>query len=108
METGRTERLDRLRKAAPRGRPKARLYDINELAEYLHVSRRTIYRLLDSKSLPHIRVGYVIRFSLPDVMLWLKAFTESGDRLQWFDDYPELKRPARRVVKRSRDEAPVA
>lgn len=108
MQDDRTERLSRLKSARPRGRPKARLYDINELAEYLHVSRRTIYRMLDSKGLPHLRVGYVVRFDLPKVMGWLREFTESGDRLVWQDDYPELKRGQRRIVRTARNAAPVA
>lgn len=97
MHGDRTERLANLTKPRPRGRPKARLYDINELAAYLNVSRRTIYRLLDSKGLPHMRVGYVVRFDLAEVMRWLKLFTERGDQLTWQDDYSNLKKPIRQV-----------
>lgn len=99
MQDDRTVRLAKARSVKPRGRPRARLLSINELAEYLHVSRRTIYRMLDSKGLPHLRVGYVVRFDLPTVLTWLRDFTERGDRLEWQDDYENLRdRPLRRVV----------
>lgn len=83
-----------------RGRPRARLLSINEVAEYLHVSRQTIYRLIEHKKLPHVRIGYVLRFDLPTVLDWAKSFTESGDRLTWLDDFPELKerRPRGKAV----------
>lgn len=107
MQGDRTERLAKLQKVRPRGRPKARLSSIAEVAEYLHVSQRTVYRLLD-RGLPAIRVGYVLRFDLAVVLAWLLEFTASGDRLIWQDDYDNLKRPARRVVKRPRAAEPVA
>lgn len=95
MEHDRKERLAKLaakRAQKPRGRPKARLLSINEVAEYLHVSRQTIYRLIDSKELPHMRIGYVLRFDLPEVLAWARAFTASGDKLTWQDDMPQLNR----------------
>lgn len=79
-----------------RGRPKARLLSINEVAEYLHVSRQTIYRLIEHKALPHVRIGYVLRFDLPTVLAWAEAFTKTGDKLTWLDDFPELKERRRR------------
>lgn len=107
MQDDRTERLAKARSVKPRGRPKARLCSINELAEYLNVSRRTIYRLLDSKGLPHLRVGYVLRFDLPEVLTWLRDFTDRGDRLLWVDDYPEMKRGARRAITPARTDGRV-
>lgn len=96
MDDDRLERLAKARKAQPRGRPKARLYDINELAAYLHVSRRTVYRLVD-RGLPVLRVGFVLRFELPVVMAWIQAFTAAGDQLHWTDEYPSIKGRIRRV-----------
>lgn len=91
MQDDRTERPRKAPKSTPRGRPKARLLSIQEVAEYLHVSRQTIYRLIEHKALPHVRIGYVLRFDLPTVLAWAESFTRSGDRLTWLDDYPELK-----------------
>jgi hypothetical protein len=64
--------------------------------------------MLDSKGLPHLRVGYVVRFNLPEVLGWLKTFTENGDQLLWQDDYPALKRGPRRVMKPARKSETVA
>lgn len=96
MQGDRTERLAKVAKARPRGRPRARLSSLSEVAEYLHVSQRTVYRLLD-RGLPAIRVGYVLRFDLAVVLSWLLDFTAAGDQLHWSDEYSNLKRPIRRV-----------
>lgn len=96
MQDDRTERLAKARKTQPRGRPRARLCDLNEVAAYLHVSRRTIYRLID-RGLPTLRVGYVLRFDLAVVLAWIQDFTDRGDQLHWTDEYPSLKRRTRRV-----------
>lgn len=96
MQDDRTERRAKARKVQPRGRPRIRLCDLNEVAAYLHVSRTTIYRLLD-RGLPSFRVGYVLRFDMTDVMTWIQEFTEAGDRLHWSEDYEGIKRRIRRV-----------
>lgn len=57
----------------PRGRPKTRLSTIDEIADYLYVSRSTIYRLIDSQQLPCLRVGHVLRFDLPAVLRWAQS-----------------------------------
>lgn len=92
----RRERRVSAKKAQPRGRPKARLCDLNEVAAYLHVSRTTMYRLLD-RGLPALRVGYVLRFDLAVVLEWIQQFTDRGDQLHWTDEYPSIKRRNRRV-----------
>lgn len=92
----RHERRIKAKAVQPRGRPKARLCDLNEVAAYLHVSRTTMYRLLD-RGLPALRVGYVLRFDLAVVLEWIQAFTDRGDQLHWTDDYSHLKRRNRRV-----------
>lgn len=96
MQDDRTERLAKLKKTQPRGRPRARLCDLREVAAYLHVSQRTVYRLLD-RGLPALRVGYVLRFDLAVVLAWVQDFTDSGDRLHWSDEYSNIKKPIRRV-----------
>ena len=44
-----------------------RLLTVDQLAEALNVSRKTVYRLIDS-GLPHYRVGAHVRFRLPEVL----------------------------------------
>jgi excisionase family DNA binding protein len=96
VQDDRTERLAKAKQSQPRGRPRARLCDLNEIAAYLHVSRRTIYRLLD-RGLPCLRVGYVLRFDLAVVLAWIQDFTDRGDQLHWSEDHASIKKRIRRV-----------
>ena len=75
----------------PRGRPKTRLSTLDDLSEYLQVSRSTVYRLIDTEQLPHLRIGSVLRFDIPTVLKWAASFTERGDQSAWQDDQPGLK-----------------
>jgi excisionase family DNA binding protein len=45
---------------------------IREVAEYLKVTERTIYRLAAAKKIPAFKVGGSWRFSRPDIDLWIK------------------------------------
>ena len=57
---------------APTRAPAGQLLTINDVVARLKVSRRSVYRLVDS-GLPVLRVGYVLRFSFPEVMRWIRA-----------------------------------
>jgi len=54
------------------GRPRKRLLTIDEIGEYLQVSRTTVYKLLD-QGMPNYRVGHVARFDVDEVLAWLRA-----------------------------------
>jgi len=45
---------------------------IKEIAAYLKVTERTIYRLSQAKTLPCFKVGGSWRFSRPDIDSWIK------------------------------------
>ena len=45
--------------------PHAALYTVTEVADYLHVSRSTVYRLIEDGSLHGTRIGQALRFT-PD------------------------------------------
>ena len=47
------------------------LLTAQQLAEYLQVSKRTVYRLVDSQSIPAVRVGAQWRFPKSEVDYWL-------------------------------------
>lgn len=49
-----------------------KLYTIDEVAEYLRVTRRTIYRYIKQGKLPAYRVGDSWRFSDEDISEYLK------------------------------------
>lgn len=48
-----------------------RLLSIDDLAEYFQVSKKTIYRLLEQKQLPAVRVARQWRFRKQDIESWL-------------------------------------
>jgi excisionase family DNA binding protein len=58
---------------------------ILEVARYLKVAERTVYRLAAAKKLPAFKVGGAWRFSRSDIDSWIrqqsaKAITESADQ----------------------------
>ncbi len=55
---------------SPSGQPGA-ILTIRQLSEYLMVSEKTIYRMLDKSLLPAVRVGAQWRFRKRDVDAWL-------------------------------------
>jgi excisionase family DNA binding protein len=48
---------------------------IGEVADYLKVTERTIYRLAGAKQIPAFKVGGSWRFSKADIDAWIKAQT---------------------------------
>lgn len=45
---------------------------IKEVADYLKVTERTIYRLAGAKTIPAFKVGGTWRFSRRDIESWIK------------------------------------
>jgi excisionase family DNA binding protein len=56
-----------------RGRPITRLHTIDETAELLNVSTRTVRRLIESGALPVHRLGRLVRIGDPDLAAFLAA-----------------------------------
>jgi len=50
-----------------------RWYSVKEIAEYLGVSKETVYRWLDKKKIPAHRVGKLWKFKPEDVDVWIKS-----------------------------------
>ena len=48
-----------------------RVMDIDELAQYLKMGKRTIYRLVAEGEIPHARIGGALRFPSWRVDAWL-------------------------------------
>jgi len=62
--------------------PKTDILMVKEVAEYLKVTERTIYRLAAAKKIPAFKVGGSWRFSRTDIDAWIKAqtaITPSGE-----------------------------
>ena len=65
----------------------AELMTLEEVAQYLRVTEKTIYRLLDKKGIPATRVGHQWRFDKVVIDIWLRQSSiEAGDRIIVIDD----------------------
>ena len=49
------------------------LWDIDEVAQYLKVTRDTIYRWIDKKDLPGMKIGKKWLFRRSDIDAWLDS-----------------------------------
>jgi excisionase family DNA binding protein len=47
------------------------LLDAREAAKLLHVPRSTLYELVRSRGLPHVKVGRGLRFTRADLGCWV-------------------------------------
>ena len=52
---------------------------IGEVADYLKVTERTIYRLAGAKKIPSFKVGGSWRFSKADIDIWISRQSNSLD-----------------------------
>ncbi len=48
------------------------LLSVKEVAELLHISERTVHRMIERKELPAYKVGKVIRVERKDVLKYLE------------------------------------
>ncbi len=55
--------------------PKTDILMIKDVAEYLKVTERTIYRLAAAKKIPAFKVGGSWRFSRMDIDAWIRRQT---------------------------------
>lgn len=53
-------------------KPKSDILTITEVAEYLKVAERTLYRLVAAKKIPAFKIGGSWRFLRPDIDKWIK------------------------------------
>ena len=51
---------------------------VQELADYLHVNIKTVYRLLERGKIPATRVGHLWRFDKSSIDVWLKTYSTSA------------------------------
>jgi excisionase family DNA binding protein len=59
----------------PKAKPKSDILTITEVAEYLKVAERTLYRLAAGKRIPAFKVGGTWRFLRADIDQWIKRQT---------------------------------
>jgi excisionase family DNA binding protein len=58
--------------------PKTDILMIKEVAEYLKVTERTIYRLAAAKKIPAFKVGGSWRLSRADIEQWIRHQTSTS------------------------------
>lgn len=51
------------------------LLNADEAAQLLHVPRSTLYELVRSRHLPHVRIGRTLRFTRRDLAFWIQSNT---------------------------------
>lgn len=51
---------------------------VKEVAEYLRVNQRTVYRLAVDRRLPSFKVGATWRFKRADIDRWIEMQAEAG------------------------------
>lgn len=51
------------------------LMTVIQLSNFLACSESWIYKMVESKQIPHIRLGASIRFRSPDIVAWLATRT---------------------------------
>jgi len=62
----------------PAANTEGEILTIKEVAGYLKVTERTIYRLAGAKKIPAFKVGGTWRFSRADIDEWIRR--QSGDQ----------------------------
>ena len=61
----------------PTNSSEGEILTIKEVADYLKVTERTIYRLAGAKKIPAFKVGGTWRFSRVDIDSWIKQQSTS-------------------------------
>lgn len=56
----------------------AEIFTLDEVAAYLKVGKRTVYRLAAAKKIPAFKVGGTWRFRRQEIDLWITEQTERG------------------------------
>jgi len=65
---------------------------IKDVADYLNVTERTIYRLAGAKQIPAFKVGGVWRFSKADIDRWIRDQSYEGNRPRYEGNRPSAEK----------------
>jgi len=73
--------------------PSDSVMTVKEVAEYLRVNQRTVYRLAIERRLPGFKVGATWRFKRGDIDAWIAAQSSVGGDSDVTDVPGEVKKP---------------
>ena len=62
----------------PTSNDEGEILTLKQVAEFLKVTERTIYRLAAAKKIPAFRVGGTWRFSKAEINQWIQRQSEGG------------------------------
>ena len=51
----------------------SRLLSAKQAATLLGISARTLWSLTAARQIPHLRIGRVLRYPVPDLLAWIEA-----------------------------------
>jgi excisionase family DNA binding protein len=46
---------------------------VQQLSEFIHLSRHTIYKYVEWRKIPHIKRGRLLQFDKDDIVAWQEA-----------------------------------
>lgn len=59
-------------------RPQTQAMTVRQVADYLNVNEKTVYRLAQRRELPAFKVAGAWRFKLEDIDLWIERQKETS------------------------------
>lgn len=59
-----------------------RWLSVQEIAQYLGISKETVYRWLDSKKIPAHKIGKQWKFQLLEIETWVKTGGASSSQME--------------------------
>jgi len=65
-------------RCSPMAKPESDILTILEVASYLKVAERTVYRLAAAKKIPAFKVGGAWRFSRAEIDQWIRTQSSIG------------------------------
>lgn len=68
----------------------SRLWSVEDLAGYLHTTRHGVYKLVERRQIPHIRLGRKILFDPAIVRAWLNDHLVNPDSPDCLRSSPSL------------------
>jgi excisionase family DNA binding protein len=67
---GRSKGSGNKQDSPPGSRDDAAVMDASQVCAYLHISRNTLYRLINRKEIPYFRIAYHYRFNREQIDEW--------------------------------------